>query len=120
MFNRISVPVPFEMGRVNTYAAGRTVVDPGPDSETAWETVTEALADDDLTPADVERVVVTHPHPDQFGLAGRFRERGATVCASPEAAPVIGDFDGHLDVLEERNEVVCDRSGDVFRYERPE
>jgi len=41
--------------------------------------------------------VITHPHPDHFGLAGRFRERGTSVAASPEAAAVIGDFDGHLD-----------------------
>lgn len=96
MFECISVPTPFEVGRVNTYLTGRTVVDPGPDSETAWETVADGLEEAGLAPADVEQVVITHPHPDHFGLAGRFRERGAAVCASPAAAGVIGDFRGRL------------------------
>jgi len=70
MFERISVPVPFEIGRVNTY------------------------------------------------LEGRFRERGAAVAASPEAAAVIGDFDGHLDVLEARDRVTCTQREPEFVYER--
>lgn len=97
MFTRVSVPTPFEVGAVNTYLAGRTVVDPGPDSEDAWETVTGALDDAGLAPDDVEQVLITHPHPDHFGLAKRLRDRGATVCASPAAAPVVSDFAGHLD-----------------------
>jgi len=97
MFERIPVPTPFEVGRVNMYLAGRTVVDPGPDSEAAWEIATKALAKAGLAPADVERVVITHPHPDHFGLAGRFRERGAAVCASLGTAGVIEDFRGRLE-----------------------
>lgn len=96
MFSRIRVPVPFEMGRVNTYVAGQTVVDPGPDSEAAWETLVAGLDDVGLAPGDVEQVLVTHEHLDHFGLAGRLRDRGATVLASADAAGVIGDFAGHL------------------------
>lgn len=97
MFSRIQLPVPFATGAVNAYVAGRTVVDPGPDSESAWETLTEGLADEGLSPADVERVLITHPHPDHFGLASRLRECGATICASPAAAAIIGDFPGRLE-----------------------
>lgn len=97
MFSRISVPVPFATGQVNSYVAGQTVVDPGPDSESAWEALTDGLADEGLDPSDVERVLITHPHPDHFGLAKRLRDRGASVCASPAAADIIGDFRGRLD-----------------------
>jgi len=97
MFSRISVPVPFATGQVNAYVAGRTVVDPGPDSDSAWETLTDGLRTAGLAPDEVERVLITHPHPDHFGLAARLRERGATVCASPEAARIIGDFSGRLE-----------------------
>ncbi len=97
MFDRLEIPTPFQVGPVNAYVAGRTLVDPGPDSETSWAALLEALEARDLAPADVERVLVTHPHPDHFGLAARLREDGAEVVASPGAAGVIGDFDGHLD-----------------------
>jgi glyoxylase-like metal-dependent hydrolase (beta-lactamase superfamily II) len=97
MFSRISVPVPFATGQVNAYVAGRTVVDPGPDSDSAWETLADGLATAGLTPDDVEQVLVTHPHPDHFGLAGRLRDRGAAVYASPDAASIIGDFRGRLE-----------------------
>ncbi len=96
MFDRIEVPTPFQVGSVNAYLAGRTLVDPGPDSETAWDHLTDALADRGLAGDDVARVLVTHPHPDHFGLAGRLRDRGAEVCASPAAADIVGDFAGRL------------------------
>jgi glyoxylase-like metal-dependent hydrolase (beta-lactamase superfamily II) len=96
MFTRISVPTPFQVGRVNAYVAGRTVVDPGPDSEEAWAALLDGLEERGLNPADIERVLVTHPHPDHFGLASRLSEMGASVLASPTAADIVGDFDGRL------------------------
>ncbi|MEF8853786.1 MAG: MBL fold metallo-hydrolase [Haloarculaceae archaeon] len=97
MFDRVPVPTPFQVGPVNAYVAGQTVVDPGPDSEAAWERLLTALAERRLEPADVEQVLVTHPHPDHFGLAGRLREAGATVVTAEEAAPILEDFPGRLD-----------------------
>lgn len=97
MFDRRSVPTPFPVGDVNTYLANRTIVDPGPDSDDAWTVVRSFLADHDLEPADVERVVLTHAHADHFGLAKRFRDRGASVIASPGTAAIIEDFDANLE-----------------------
>jgi glyoxylase-like metal-dependent hydrolase (beta-lactamase superfamily II) len=97
MFSRLSVPTPFQVGPVNAYIAGRTLVDPGPESEEAWSKLLEALEERELTPADIERVVVTHPHPDHFGIARRFRDAGASVLASPEAADIMGDFPGRYE-----------------------
>ncbi|MEF8872149.1 MAG: MBL fold metallo-hydrolase [Haloarculaceae archaeon] len=96
MFTRIDVPTPFQVGRVNTYFSGRTVVDPGPDSEEAWSALLDGLNAAGLAPDDIEQVVVTHPHPDHFGLARRLREAGARVFASSQAADIMAKFDERL------------------------
>jgi len=96
VFERLSIPTPFQVGDVNAYLAGRTLIDPGPDSEDAWDELRARLSDRDLAPADVERVLITHPHPDHFGLAERMRAAGADVLASPATAAIIGDFEGRL------------------------
>jgi glyoxylase-like metal-dependent hydrolase (beta-lactamase superfamily II) len=101
MFERLSIPTPFQVGPVNAYLAGRTVVDPGPDSEESWTALLEALEAHGVAPDDVERVLVTHPHPDHFGLADRLRDRGATVLASEPAADIVGDFRGRLSYEQE-------------------
>ncbi|MFW6153141.1 MAG: MBL fold metallo-hydrolase, partial [Halobacteriota archaeon] len=96
MFERFAIPTPFQVGPVNCYLADRTLIDPGPDSEDAWEALQEALADRGLTVADIERVLITHPHPDHFGLAGRLREDGAQIVASRESAAIIEGFADRL------------------------
>ncbi|WP_277541673.1 MBL fold metallo-hydrolase [Haloarcula laminariae] len=96
MFTRVSIPTPFQIGAVNAYVAGRTVVDPGPDSEEAWSRLLEALEARELAPSDISQVVVTHPHPDHFGLAHRFRDAGARVLASSEGAAIMRDFGARL------------------------
>ncbi|WP_458204792.1 MBL fold metallo-hydrolase [Haladaptatus sp. NG-SE-30] len=92
MFTRLSIPTPFQIGPVNAYLAGRTLVDPGPGSEEAWTVLLEELERRELTPNDIEQVLVTHPHPDHFGLAARLQEDGARIVASPETATIIRDF----------------------------
>jgi glyoxylase-like metal-dependent hydrolase (beta-lactamase superfamily II) len=97
MFRRVPVSTPFQVGAVNAYVAARTVVDPGPDSEESWSALVSALGEDGLQPGDVERVVITHPHPDHFGLAGRLRDRGARVVATSTTAEIVGDFEGNFE-----------------------
>jgi glyoxylase-like metal-dependent hydrolase (beta-lactamase superfamily II) len=97
MFRRLSIPTPFQVGAVNAYLAGRTLVDPGPESERAWTTLVEELDGQGLAPEDVERVLITHPHPDHFGLANRLGGLGAEVCASGPAADIVADFGGRLE-----------------------
>jgi glyoxylase-like metal-dependent hydrolase (beta-lactamase superfamily II) len=97
MFTRVSVPTPFAVGPVNAYLAGRTVVDPGPDSEESWTVLLDALDEAGLAPTDLEQVLVTHPHPDHFGLASRLREAGASVVTSPAAAAIIADWEGRYE-----------------------
>ena len=92
VFERLSIPTPFQVGPVNAYVAGRTLVDPGPASEEAWSTLLTELDSIGFDPDDVEQVLVTHPHPDHFGLAKRFRDRGARVLVSAPSAQIIGMF----------------------------
>lgn len=97
MFTRLSIPTPFQVGAVNAYLAGRTLIDPGPDSEEAWSHLLDALEERGLSPTDIERVLITHPHPDHFGLANRFREGGASVVATPDTAGIVADFEGRFE-----------------------
>lgn len=97
MFERHPVPTPFPVDPVNVYVSGRTIVDPGPETDEAWSTVRAALAEHGLEPADVEQVLVTHPHPDHFGLARRFRDRGARVLGSEETAAIVAAYDDRLE-----------------------
>jgi len=97
MFTRLSIPTPFQVGPVNAYLAGRTLVDPGPGSEEAWASLLDALEARGLGPTDVEQVLVTHPHPDHFGLARRLRESGARVVASEATAEIVADFEARFE-----------------------
>ena len=62
------------------------IVDPGPgtaEAQQVWET---AFAELGLTYGSIRSIVVTHHHPDHFGLAGRLQERsGCTVLMSARA-----------------------------------
>lgn len=111
MFTRLSIPTPFQIGPVNAYLAGNTLVDPGPGSEEAWAALLDELETRDLGPDDIEQVVVTHPHPDHFGLASRLRDEGARVLASPESADIIRDFESRLSYEQEFFVDFFDRNG---------
>ncbi|MFC7193655.1 MBL fold metallo-hydrolase [Halosimplex aquaticum] len=111
------MPTPFQVGPVNAYLADRTLVDPGPDSDEAWSALTDALAERDLAPGDIERLLITHPHPDHFGLASRFRGRGASVVAHPDAAAIMADFP--VDSTPNRPTSASSSSAAAWRPRRP-
>lgn len=81
---RLVLGLPFPgLDRVNAYllvgGQGTTLVDcgiyfPAPDDDHGWDDVVAALAVYDLKPGDIKRLVITHPHIDHYGMAGRFVE----------------------------------------------
>lgn len=79
---RVTLPVPFPgLQTVNAYlvesADGWTLVDTGLNTaaaRAAWEAAFAALG---LAPGDLARIVLTHAHPDHFGLAGWWQTRAA-------------------------------------------
>lgn len=99
--HRIEIPTPFDVGRVNCYALvgdGLTLLDPGPATEAAYEELADGLRDLDFAIADIDRVLITHPHMDHFGLAARLvDESGARTVAHRDATRLLSDPDGHLE-----------------------
>ncbi|MDQ0194643.1 MBL fold metallo-hydrolase [Paenibacillus wynnii] len=72
---QISVPMDPPLRQVNSYLltdtnGGVTIIDPGPHSqmtELAWQGILREL---NLSWSRVQKVVITHHHPDHYGLAG--------------------------------------------------
>ena len=84
-------PGPLTLDGTNTYAIGGTVVDPGPDDEGHLEAV--------LAAGPVERIILTHRHPDHASGAGRLSELSGT--------PVLAYDDGLGDGDEVAPGLVC-------------
>jgi glyoxylase-like metal-dependent hydrolase (beta-lactamase superfamily II) len=51
-----------------------TLIDAGPLTELAWETLVAGLAVHRLAPKDVKRILLTHGHHDHYGLAAKVAE----------------------------------------------
>jgi glyoxylase-like metal-dependent hydrolase (beta-lactamase superfamily II) len=80
---RVELPLPFALRSVNCYLLrdgdGWAVVDTGlhlPAGEAGWEA---ALAEVGARQEDISRLVLTHAHPDHYGMAGWLQER----CRAP-------------------------------------
>ncbi len=91
----IPVPIPDNPLRyVLVYALelddGVAIVDAGWDTDAAWRTLNEGIAEAGGSIADVRAVLVTHIHPDHYGLAGRVREAsGAWIGLHPADAQML-------------------------------
>ncbi len=85
---QVRLPLPFALNHVNCYMLrddeGWTMLDTGldqPDVRAAWHEVCTEL---ELEPQLIRQIVLTHMHPDHFGLAGYFQHlTGAPVYLSP-------------------------------------
>ncbi len=74
---QIKVPLPFPLRWVNSYlirgSNGYTLIDPGlhtQESEACW---IDAMKEMKITFNDIEQVVLTHHHPDHYGMSGWFQ-----------------------------------------------
>lgn len=92
----IPVPIPDNPLRyVLVYAleldgGGVAIVDAGWNTEDAWTALNDGLAEAGGSIADVRAVLVTHIHPDHYGLAGRVREEsGAWIGLHPDDASML-------------------------------
>jgi len=85
----IPVPIPNNPLRyVIVYAfesdQGITLVDAGWNTDDAWQALNDGLGEAGGSMSDVTGVMVTHIHPDHYGLAGRIRETsGAWIGLHP-------------------------------------
>lgn len=85
---QVQLPLPFPLKIVNCYALrdgdGWTIVDTGihyPPGQAAWQAAFDRLG---LAPGAIRRIVLTHAHPDHYGMAGWLAQQsGAPVLLSP-------------------------------------
>ncbi len=75
---QVRLPLPFALNHVNCYLLddgdGWTLLDTGlhwPAAEAVWQQTLQAL---NIAPAQIHRIVLTHMHPDHFGMAGYFQQ----------------------------------------------
>ena len=91
----IPVPIPNNPLRyVLVYAfesnSGITLVDAGWDTDEAWGALNAGIATAGGSMTDVTGVIVTHIHPDHYGLAGRIRDTsGAWIGLHPADASLL-------------------------------
>jgi glyoxylase-like metal-dependent hydrolase (beta-lactamase superfamily II) len=116
-----SVPVPipdnplryvlvyvFELGD-GPGGGGVGIVDAGWPTDDAWEALTTGLVTCGFDVADVKAVLVTHMHPDHFGLAGRVREAsGAWVgMHAADSALLERRYDSVSDLIDTQRKVMA-------------
>ena len=73
----LSIPTPFYVGDVNVYLIREdplTLIDVGPKTKEAAETLRRELARNGVRFSDVRRIVLTHAHEDHCGLAKSVRD----------------------------------------------
>ena len=93
---RIELETGLDVGTVNAYlfpGPEPVLVDTGIKSEKGYNQIAAALAQHHLTIADLRRVIITHPHVDHCGLAGRIAaESEATIWIYEKGRPWLVDF----------------------------
>lgn len=92
---RVEIPTPFGVGPVNSYlftGSGVTIIDPGPATDDAYETLETHVDRLGFALTDIDRILITHPHMDHFGLVNQLADvAGARVFAHKDAVPQLND-----------------------------
>jgi glyoxylase-like metal-dependent hydrolase (beta-lactamase superfamily II) len=85
---QVRIPLPFALNIVNCYllrdGSGWTVVDTGlntPPAQDAWKAAFDFLK---IAPEQIKQLILTHTHPDHYGMAGWFQ----SLCP-PDAIPTV-------------------------------
>jgi glyoxylase-like metal-dependent hydrolase (beta-lactamase superfamily II) len=101
VIHSLPIPTPFAVGRVNVYLVEDdplTLVDAGPNSGTSLTELEGALRERGRRVEDLERVVITHQHPDHVGLVDVIAARsGAEVCALEALAPWLERYSASME-----------------------
>ena len=102
---RLVLPLPFpRLDHVNAYLLSGDekdtlidcgIYDPAPDRDHGWDDLVEALDAGGSSPDRIERLVVTHPHIDHYGMAGRLVDETGCELWMHEAA--VDELDAYRD-----------------------
>jgi glyoxylase-like metal-dependent hydrolase (beta-lactamase superfamily II) len=94
-FERIVVPTPYAVGPANVYLFPDdpvTLFDCGPNTPATENALMLGLAANGIHPEQIARVVISHGHPDHYGLAPRIRElSGARISVGALDVAKIAD-----------------------------
>jgi len=84
---QLAIPTPYPVGPVNIYLIKNeplTLVDVGPDTAKAKEALREGLKSLGVDLSEIQRIFLTHSHPDHCGLAAWVNDAsGAKIYAHP-------------------------------------
>jgi glyoxylase-like metal-dependent hydrolase (beta-lactamase superfamily II) len=76
---RLELPMPFELRHVNVYLLRDgdrfTLIDTGLQTDESRQALNQKLSALKVSVDRINRILITHIHPDHFGLAGELRER---------------------------------------------
>jgi glyoxylase-like metal-dependent hydrolase (beta-lactamase superfamily II) len=97
-FFMITLPMPFRLGHVNTYAwinnGGIDLFDTGGNFPGTFSALGKFLEEMNCSVADVRRIFISHFHADHCGLAGLIKEKsGASILMSEIDDEIIGSFE---------------------------
>jgi glyoxylase-like metal-dependent hydrolase (beta-lactamase superfamily II) len=112
----IPVPLPIPLRYVFVYAfetsRGPFIVDAGWNTDDAFDALAAGLGQAGFAMTDVQGVMVTHLHPDHYGLAGRVREASdAWIALHPADAVLLRDRYAEPDELLARIERMLRKLG---------
>jgi glyoxylase-like metal-dependent hydrolase (beta-lactamase superfamily II) len=94
-FERIVVPTPYAVGPANVYvfpAEPVTLFDCGPNTPATENALLLGLAAIGVAPEQISRIVISHAHPDHYGMAPRLRDMsGAQILVGERDLPKLAD-----------------------------
>jgi glyoxylase-like metal-dependent hydrolase (beta-lactamase superfamily II) len=115
VIHRLSIPTPFQVGRVNTYLIEDdplTLVDTGPNSGKGLDELERALAAHGRRVEDLGLIVVTHQHMDHIGLVEILARRsGAEVAALDLLGPWLAEYATRMEADDRFAEALMRRHG---------
>jgi len=113
--HRLAIPTPFAVGRVNCWLIEDeplTLLDTGPNSGKALDALERALGEHGRRVEDLERIVVSHQHPDHEGLTDILARRsGAEVCAIDVLVPWLAEYRERMEGDDAFGETMMHRHG---------
>lgn len=93
---KLQFEIPYNVQPVNMFllkGTPLTLIDTGPIMDEVAETIPATLVGLGCPPSSIERIILTHHHPDHMGLAARFKGAGgAEVVCHRKGRELLGDY----------------------------